>query len=104
MSHNTFGHLFRVTTWRESHEPALGESGTIRAALVQIGPHQVDRGRWDWDETLRNPFWCPDAEMAPVWEKHLEATRKAGSSTGAVIEVEAAGVPAGWGAPIYGKL
>jgi chorismate synthase len=30
--------------------------------------------------------------------------RKAGSSVGAVIEVVAEGVPAGWGAPIYGKL
>ena len=30
--------------------------------------------------------------------------RKAGSSTGAIVEVEADGVPAGWGAPIYGKL
>jgi chorismate synthase len=24
MSHNTFGHLLRVTTWGESHGPALG--------------------------------------------------------------------------------
>ncbi|MCD1632806.1 chorismate synthase [Martelella mediterranea] len=24
MSHNTFGHMFRVTTWGESHGPALG--------------------------------------------------------------------------------
>ena len=30
--------------------------------------------------------------------------RKAGSSVGAVIEIVAEGVPAGWGAPIYGKL
>ncbi len=82
----------------------LGEAVTIRAALVQIGPHAVDRGRWDWDETLANPFWCPDAEMVGVWEEHLEKTRKAGSSTGAIVEVEAAGVPAGWGAPLYGKL
>jgi chorismate synthase len=42
--------------------------------------------------------------MVPVWEEHLEKTRKAGSSTGAIVEVEATGVPAGWGAPIYGKL
>ena len=82
----------------------LGEAVTIRAALVQIGPHAVDRGRWDWDETLANPFWSPDAAMVPVWEAHLEATRKAGSSTGAIVEVEATGVPAGWGAPLYGKL
>jgi len=42
--------------------------------------------------------------MVPVWEEHLEKIRKAGSSTGAVVEVEAVGVPAGWGAPLYGKL
>src|SRR5262249_18129560 len=24
MSHNTFGHLFRVTTWGESHGPGIG--------------------------------------------------------------------------------
>ena len=76
----------------------------VRAALVQIGPHTVDRARWDWDQTLRNPFWCPDAETVAVWEEHLEKTRKAGSSTGAVVEVEAIGVPPGWGAPIYGKI
>ena len=80
------------------------EGVTVRAALVQIGPHAIDRARWDWDETRRNPFWCPDATMAAVWEDHLETIRKAGSSTGAVVEVEATGAPAGWGAPIYGKL
>lgn len=76
----------------------------VRGALVQIGPHAVDRSRWDWDQTLQNPFWCPDADMVAVWEEHLEKTRKAGSSTGAVVEVEAIGVPPGWGAPIYGKI
>jgi chorismate synthase len=82
----------------------LGEGVTVRGALVQIGPHAVAPARWDWDETARNPFWCPDAEIVPVWERHLEAARKSGSSAGAIVHVEAAGVPAGWGAPIYGKL
>ena len=82
----------------------LGEGVTVRAALVQIGPYTVDRSRWDWAELANNPFWCPDPQMVAVWEAHLEKTRKAGSSTGAVVEVEALGVPAGWGAPIYGKL
>jgi chorismate synthase len=77
---------------------------TVRGALVQIGPHAIDRARWDWAETTRNPFWSPDAGIVPVWEAHLETIRRAGSSTGAVVEVEAVGVPAGWGAPIYGKL
>ena len=78
---------------------------TIRAALVQIGPHAVDRSKpFNWAETQNNPFWAPDAAIVPVWEEHLEKVRKAGSSTGAVVEVEAIGVPAGWGAPLYGKL
>ena len=76
----------------------------IRAAVVQIGPHAIDRSRFDWDQRTENPFWAPDAGIVPVWEKHLEAVRKAGSSTGAVIEVEATGVPPGWGSPLYGKL
>ncbi|MHB8530075.1 MAG: chorismate synthase [Caulobacteraceae bacterium] len=82
----------------------LGDGVLVRGALVQIGPHRIDRARWDWEETHRNPFWSPDPAVVPVWEEHLETIRKAGSSTGAVVEVEAAGVPAGWGAPVYGKL
>ncbi|MBS0408872.1 MAG: chorismate synthase [Proteobacteria bacterium] len=82
----------------------LGDAITVRGALVQIGPHKVDRARWDWAQVTENPFWCPDPDMVAVWEEHLETVRKAGSSTGAVVEVEATGVPAGWGAPIYGKL
>jgi chorismate synthase len=76
----------------------------IRAAVVQIGPHAIDRSRFDWDQRTENPFWAPDAGIVPIWEAHLEQVRKAGSSTGAVIEVEATGVPPGWGAPLYGKL
>jgi chorismate synthase len=77
---------------------------TIRGALVQMGPHAIDRTRWDWDEVAKNPFFCPDAEMARFYEDYLDGVRKAGSSIGAVIEVVAEGVPAGWGAPVYGKL
>jgi chorismate synthase len=77
---------------------------SIRGALVQMGPHKIDRANWDWDETERNPFWCPDAKAAALWEDYLDGVRKRGSSCGAVIEVVAAGVPVGLGAPIYGKL
>ncbi|HMM13163.1 MAG TPA: chorismate synthase [Parvibaculum sp.] len=77
---------------------------TIRGALVQMGPHKIDRTNWNWDETENNPFWCPDAKAAANWEDYLDGVRKAGSSCGAVIEIVASGVPAGLGAPIYGKL
>lgn len=76
----------------------------VRAALVQMGPHRINRDNWDWDQVNENPFFCPDAQAASDWEAYLDGIRKAGSSCGAVIEVVASGVPAGWGAPVYGKL
>ncbi|MBL6958270.1 MAG: chorismate synthase, partial [Rhodospirillales bacterium] len=82
----------------------LGDAIQVRGALVQIGPHKINRDNWDWDEIENNPFWCPDAETAATWESYLDDVRKAGSSTGAVAEVVVTGVPAGLGAPIYGKL
>jgi chorismate synthase len=76
----------------------------VRGALVQMGPHKIDRGNWDWQEVDRNPFFSPDAETAARWADFLDDVRKRGSSTGAVVEVVADGVPAGLGAPVYGKL
>ena len=77
---------------------------TIRGALIQMGPHKIDRTNWDWSEVDRNPFFTPDAKAAKFYEDYLDGVRKSGSSIGAVIEVTASGVPAGWGAPLYGKL
>jgi chorismate synthase len=82
----------------------LGAGVRIRGALVQMGPHHIDRGRWDWDAVDENPFFCPDPVAAAAWEEYLAGVRKAGSSCGAVIEVVADGVPPGLGAPVYGKL
>ena len=82
----------------------LGAGVEVRGALVQMGPHTIDRDRWDWAETAKNPFWCPDAAAAAEWEDFLDGVRKDGISTGAVVEVVASGVPAGLGAPVYDKL
>ncbi len=82
----------------------LGNDVLIRAALVQMGPHPIDRTQWDWDTTHRNPFWSPDKAIVAEWERYLNDVRKSGSSTGAVIEVHAENVPVGWGEPVYGKL
>ncbi len=82
----------------------LGDGIRVRGAMVQMGPHAIDRSRWDWDEVGRNPFFCPDATAAAEWAEHLDRIRKAGSSAGAVIEVVAEGVPPGLGAPLYDKL
>jgi len=77
---------------------------TIRGALVQIGNIAVDRSMWDWEAVDSNPFFCPDPATAVAWTEYLDAIRKSGSSIGAVIEIVAEGVPAGWGAPLYAKL
>ncbi|MCR8550750.1 chorismate synthase [Salipiger sp. P9] len=83
---------------------ALAPGIEILGYMVQMGPHGIDRARMDLDEVARNAFWCPDAESAESWADYLDGLRKSGDSVGAVIEVVARGVPAGLGAPIYGKL
>ena len=82
----------------------LGAGVRIRAALVQLGPHGIDRARWDWNAVAANPFFCPDPVAAATWEEYLDDVRRAVSSCGAVIEVIAEGVPPGLGAPVYAKL
>jgi chorismate synthase len=76
----------------------------IRGAVVKIGPHAIDRSRWDWAEVRNNPLFCPDPVAAETWADYLDGIRKSGSSIGAVVEVVAEGVPAGLGAPVYAKL
>ena len=82
----------------------LGNAFAVRGALVQVGPHGIDRDNWDWDEVGRNPFFCPDAKAAAHWDRFLDEVRKSGSSAGAVIEIVGSAVPAGLCEPIYGKL
>jgi chorismate synthase len=82
----------------------LGNEIVIRGALIQMGPHAIDRSRWDWQAIDDNPFWCPDRQTAQLWEGFLDGVRKAGSSTGAVIEIVASNVPVGLGDPVYDKL
>lgn len=83
----------------------LGSKIKIQGAMVQMGDQTVSTNKkWSQKTIDSNPFWCPDAKVAEEWATYLDGVRKAGSSIGAVIEVRAKGVPAGWGAPIYDKL
>ncbi len=82
----------------------LGPAIRVRGALVQIGPHRIDRSRWDWAEIDNNPFFCPDPVAAVQWAEYLDGIRKSGSSVGAVVELVASGVPVGLGDPLYDKL
>ena len=82
----------------------IGKRVKIRGAITQIGNEKINPRKWRWSEVKNNPFWCPDAQAAKRWEGYLDDVRKSGSSVGAIIEIRASGVPAGLGAPIYGKL
>ena len=81
-----------------------GDVFSINAYMVQMGPHGIDRDKFDHAQIAQNPFWCPDADAAAHWANVLDETRKNGSSLGAVIEASASGIPAGLGAPVYAKL
>jgi chorismate synthase len=78
----------------------------VRGALISMGVRSIDRANWDWDfvDSPDNPFFTPDPGSVPAFAEYLDSIRKAGSSVGAVIEIVAEGVPAGLGAPVYGKL
>jgi len=82
----------------------LGPDIAIRGAIIQVGPHIIDRNGWDWNEVNNNPMFSPNANAARFWMEYIEQIRKEGSSVGAVVEVMASGVPAGWGNPLYNKL
>jgi len=82
----------------------LGSEYGIYASVVQIGPHAINPSHFDQNQIDQNPFFCGDAQAAKQWESYLDEIRKAGSSTGAIIEIVANGIPAGLGQPLYGKL
>lgn len=83
---------------------SLGDNVAIRGAVVQVGPHKINRANWDDAQIDQNSFWCPDASAVPVFESFLDEKRKSGSSAGAVVEIVASGIPVGLGAPVYDKL
>ena len=83
----------------------LAPSLQVKGYMVQMGEKRIDRDRIDWAEIDRNDFFCPDADVVEDWTEYLKWLRSDDhNSVGAVIEVVARGVPAGIGAPVYGKL
>ena len=75
----------------------------IQGWLAQLGPIRTDTVK-NWESVDDNPFFCPDPGVVPELESYMDALRKSGDSVGARVNVVARNVPAGLGAPIYGKL
>ncbi|WP_373051020.1 chorismate synthase [Thalassovita aquimarina] len=77
----------------------------IKGYMTAMGDLEIDRDSFDWDAIDQNDFWIPQGpDVAQDWADYLQKLRKEHDSVGAVVEVVARGVPAGIGAPIYGKL
>lgn len=89
---------------RKVIEHEIGTHVKIRACVVGVGDQTLNRDNWDWDQISQNPFFCPDAQAAEDWANYLDSIRKAGSSAGALVEVNVSGISAGLGAPVYDKL
>jgi len=83
----------------------LQESGvSILGWVDQIGSIKVDPTKFDAAEIIRNPFFCPDAEAAEAMAKFMDGLRKTGDSIGAAVRVEAHGMVAGLGEPVFDRL
>jgi chorismate synthase len=82
----------------------LGKRVKIRGAVIQLGPHKINRSRWSWKTAEHNELWCPDKQIVNEWKLFLKKIRKQGTSTGAIIEIVASGIPPGLGEPVYDKL
>ena len=82
----------------------IGKKYKVIGAVTQLGILGCDINKWNDKFINKNPLFCPDKSILKLWEKYLLSIRKAGSSCGAIIEVQARGVPIGLGAPIYSKL
>ena len=74
----------------------------IRARLAGFGGVQLDAA--DWKAVDQNEFFSADPARLGELRDRLAELRDAGDSVGALVEVEALGVPVGLGEPVFDKL
>ncbi len=81
----------------------LGYLGVvIQGGLVQLG--RVSTAARDWPQVELNSLRVPDESKVPEMLAELELARKERDSVGGLVEVQAIGLPAGWGEPVFEKL
>jgi len=76
----------------------------IRGYLSQLGPIELDRSGFDWNEIENNAFFWPNAAQVPELEAYMKQLSKDGDSIGAKVNVQADNVPVGWGEPVFDRL
>ena len=76
---------------------------TCQAAVIQIGDEKLTIP-WDGKSYPANKLFCPDLHLVSKWTNYLTLIKEQGRSVGALIEVQARGIPAGLGEPVYDKL
>ncbi len=78
------------------------EGITVHACTMEMGGVACER--IDAAGAAGRPFFAADERAIPAWEERIRAVRAAGDSLGGIVRVEARGVPAGLGEPVFGRL
>lgn len=68
------------------------------------GIYARDYGKIDLEHLDERLFFAPNGEVIPHWQKRIEEVRKNLDTLGGVVKIEAYGVPAGLGEPVFQKL
>ena len=74
----------------------------IKGRLAQMGDIVIPFR--SWKATNENSFFASDNAVVESLEKKITALRRGGDSCGAIIEVVAQNMKAGWGEPVFDRL
>jgi chorismate synthase len=75
---------------------------TLYACSASLGG--IDAPLTDINGASGRPFFAPDDSIVPGWEEKVRETKKKHNTLGGLVRIEAHGVPAGLGEPVFGKL
>ena len=78
------------------------EGISVHACTVELGG--IACSRIDVPGADARPYFAADEEILPAWDARVREVRGMGDSIGAIVRVEARGMPVGLGEPVFGKL